>query len=318
MKSLTGLDFDEYEDAMRGVDGQYIPVGRNTLSWQLRDTVLADLEIMWGRTGGGAIYGGACRSENFGLYLPLSDAPAVAVNGTPMEGAMLAWLAPDRDFHIYNSDAIDWIGVAIGRTAVAHWLDLTHEDFRPDMSDHRVGQVDAAAVARIRDLVDRLPGMQESGAEDNEMAMEMLHAQLSWAIYEAVQSMDATRPPVQGRPRLPRRDILERALRRIDAAGNAPVHLADLCRAARVSARTLHAIFMDHFALSPYRYLVMRRLRKIHDALNAAAPGDTVAGICSRFGVWDFGRFSGLYRRIYGESPSAVLGKRATRRPLSH
>ena len=318
MNSLTGLDFDEFEDAMRGVDGQYIPVGKNTLSWQLSDIALADLEIMRGRNGGGAIYGGACRSENFGLFLPIFDTPAVAVNGTRMQGAMLAWLAPDRDFHIYNSDAIDWIGVAIGRTAVAHWLGLTHEDFRRDMSDHLVGQVDAASIARIRDLVDRVPGVQTPDARLDEAAIDMLHAQLSWAIYEAVQSMDATTPPAQGRPRLPRREILDRALQVIDAAGNGPVHLSDLGRATRVSARTLHAIFMDQFGLSPYRYLVLRRLRKIHDALKAAAPGETVAGVCSRFGVWDFGRFSGLHRRIYGASPAAVLGKRKTARPTSH
>lgn len=308
MNWLTSLNFDEFENAMRGVDGQYIPLGRNTLSWQLGDVAIADLEIMKGRNGSGAIYGGACQPHCFGLFFPLSEASAVSVNGTSLQGDTVAWLAPARDFHVHNSGAFEWIGVAIGQDAVAQWLELTHEDFRRDMSDHLIGEVSSASLARIKDLIDRMP--VASGTVD-ETAEDMLHAQLSWAIYEAVQSVDVDAATnSRGRPRLLRRQILDQARQVIEAAGNNPVHLSDLCRATGVSARTLHAIFMDHFGLSPYRYLVMRRLRRIHDALVAATPDDTVSAVCARFGVWDFGRFSGLYKRIYGMAPSAVLSTR--------
>jgi len=41
----------------------------------------------------------------------------------------------------------------------------------------------------------------------------------------------------------------------------------------------------------------------------AADEGDTVASICARFGVRDFGRFLSRYRRHFGVLPSHVIGR---------
>jgi len=80
-----------------------------------------------------------------------------------------------------------------------------------------------------------------------------------------------------------------------------------------VSPRTLQTIFLEQLGVTPHRYLSLRRLCAIRESIRNADADETVAAICARFGVWDFGRFAGHYRDHFGIPPSADLGKR--RRP---
>lgn len=308
MGRMAGLDFDEFEEAMRGVDGRYIPVKRKTHDWHLQHLALGDIEIMLGQNGGGSIYSGACRAENFGLFFPLSETSSVVVNGENVHPTKLSWLISERDFHVYNSDCVPWVGVSVGRDVVKQWFDLTHEDFRPGVRNHRIGQVEEARVARLRELIVRMSAVSGQKAW-NETAREMLHRQVSWAIYEAIQSMVFEPSTMQGRPKIPRQEIITRALRLLETTVGDPVYVADMCRVTGVSSRTLHAVFVGHFGISPYRFLMLHRLRKIHDALRSASPSETIGEVCGRFGVWDPGRFSRLYKNIYGVLPSSDFGK---------
>jgi len=312
---LTGLTIDEFEHAMRGVEGRYIPVRKSTGDWHIRHIALDGFELMVGYNGGGSIYQGACGPGNAGLFFPLSEGGSVLVNGEQANVSTLSWLATSRDFHVYNSDAMAWMGVSIDCETVAHWLDLTHEDFRPAIQQHLLAPVGDARVERLKGLINRIFEVCDAGEDVLQgAAPRTVSSQLSWAIYEAVQSMTFEKQVAQGRPRLSRGKILDRTLQLLEAAGSEPVQILDLCRASDVSSRTLHAVFNEHFGISPYRFLVLQRIRNIHDALRDAGDEETVAGICARFGVWDFGRFSGLYKRIYGVHPSAAMAKKSPSR----
>lgn len=305
---MAGLDFEEFEEAMRGVDGRYIPVKRKTHDWKLHHLALSDIEIMVGQNGGGSIYNGACRAENFGLFFPLSEIGSVVVNGERVHSAKLSWLTPGREFHVYNSDRLAWVGVSVGCEVVKQWFDLTQEDFRPDLRNHLIGQVEDARVTRLRELVVRMLSLRERAVWDK-TAADTLYRQVSWGIYEAIQSMVFQRSGTKGRPKLPREGIIERALRFLDSAGSEPLYVADLCRVTGVSSRTLQTVFVASFGVSPYRFLVLHRLRKVRDALRAASPTETIGEICGRFGIWDAGRFSGLYKHFYGVLPSTYIAK---------
>jgi len=47
----------------------------------------------------------------------------------------------------------------------------------------------------------------------------------------------------------------------------------------------------------------------MRSALRSAAPGDTVTGICSRFGVWDLGRMAAQYARMFDVLPAQELSR---------
>jgi len=311
---MSGLEFDEFEEAMRGVEGRYIPLKRDTHDWRLQSLALADIEVMLCQNGGGSIYDGACYNENFGLFFPLSKIDHLLVNGREVGDSTLTWLSAGRDFHIYNSGVLRWVGISVGHQTISRWLDLDTEGTRLDRHEHLIGHGHPQRMAELTDLVIRMfdvndatPAILDASASRGE-----LYEQLAHGIHDALQSMEPATTGTLGRPRMSRSEIIRCALKLLDFPLGESVRLADLCRAAGVSSRTLHAAFNEHFGVSPHRFLMLKRLRAIHEALRLAEPSETVAQICGRFGVWDFGRFSGLYRRVYGVPPSRAL---AAKRP---
>jgi AraC family ethanolamine operon transcriptional activator len=116
-----------------------------------------------------------------------------------------------------------------------------------------------------------------------------------------------------------RRRGLNRVLEYLRTADVSRVSVADLCRVARVSERTLRYAFRDEIDLSPLAFL--RRLR-LHAArrelMNAEGAVPRVSDVARREGFWELGRFAADYRRLFGEPPSETLAHRrkVARSPL--
>ena len=101
----------------------------------------------------------------------------------------------------------------------------------------------------------------------------------------------------------------EAALR--DAAASA-VRIADVARAAGVSARTVYRASSRHLGGPPMTQIRRSRLRQVRRRLLAAAPGETVTSAAMDCGFFHLGRFSAFYRRHFGESPSETLRRGRT------
>lgn len=87
-----------------------------------------------------------------------------------------------------------------------------------------------------------------------------------------------------------------------------PITIADIVRAVGVSERTLHAGFRRFAGTTPLRRLRALRLEKAHQALLTGRPGEVrVSDVAARYGMFQFGQFSALYKAAYGISPSATL-----------
>jgi AraC-like DNA-binding protein len=114
-------------------------------------------------------------------------------------------------------------------------------------------------------------------------------------------------PPAQAKARHYRR--LAARIADIACARMAvPVHIAELCRIAAVSQRTLRHAFHVVYGVTPHRYLRMQRMIAAREELLAAeADGRTVTEIATGFGFFELGRFAVEYRSMFGESPSATL-----------
>jgi AraC family ethanolamine operon transcriptional activator len=116
------------------------------------------------------------------------------------------------------------------------------------------------------------------------------------------------RVAVVRRPRLARARALARVTALLDSDATHELRLADFCRIAEVSERTLRTIFLESFGMAPGRYLRARKLRAIRAALICADPRyETVSKIASQFGMSDLGRMARDYRTLFGEYPHATL-----------
>jgi transcriptional regulator GlxA family with amidase domain len=104
------------------------------------------------------------------------------------------------------------------------------------------------------------------------------------------------------------RQIIDRIETIVRRGVGEPLHVADLCRVAAVSERTLRNAFHKVHGVSPYRYMRAFRLTQARQALLSSdvRPG-TITQIAMRFGFLELGRFAVDYRSTFGESPSATL-----------
>ncbi|MFF2149607.1 AraC family transcriptional regulator [Kitasatospora sp. NPDC058190] len=89
-----------------------------------------------------------------------------------------------------------------------------------------------------------------------------------------------------------------------------PVSVADIALAARTSLRSLREGFRVHLNTTPLAYLRQLRLDHAHRDLLAIADGraeGTVTDVACRWGFTHLGRFSAVYRKSFGQSPSETL-----------
>jgi AraC-like DNA-binding protein len=102
--------------------------------------------------------------------------------------------------------------------------------------------------------------------------------------------------------------VMRRFRRVVEENPEEPLYIPDICKAIRVSERTLRICCQEHLGMGPKRYLVVRRMHLARRTLRQSAPDATsVTDTATRFGFWQLGRFAVEYHALFGEAPSATL-----------
>ncbi|MBL4598987.1 MAG: helix-turn-helix domain-containing protein [Rhizobiaceae bacterium] len=103
--------------------------------------------------------------------------------------------------------------------------------------------------------------------------------------------------------------IVRLAEERFLSSDTGVLSLADLCLASNVSKSTLYNAFSNICGEPPLSYFRKRRLSRTRSILYDADPlRGTIKRAALSNGFGELGRFSGEYRQLFGESPSATLG----------
>jgi transcriptional regulator GlxA family with amidase domain len=96
----------------------------------------------------------------------------------------------------------------------------------------------------------------------------------------------------------------------VGAKSGETLSVAAFCAAVGVSQRTVRRAFRAVHGVSPSRYLQSVRLLQAREMLlSMTVETGTVTQIAMRLGFGELGRFAALYRRTFGESPSATLSR---------
>ena len=104
--------------------------------------------------------------------------------------------------------------------------------------------------------------------------------------------------------------IMRRFCRVLEENPDDPLFLPEICGAINVTDRTLRLCCQEHLGMGPKRYMLLRRMHLARRALREGAPSAaTVTEIATRYGFWHLGRFTGAYRSLFGELPSATLNR---------
>jgi len=106
--------------------------------------------------------------------------------------------------------------------------------------------------------------------------------------------------------------IMRRFHKVVEENPEQPLYIPEICKAIRVSQRTLLACCQEHLGMAPKRYLLRRRMHLARGALREAGrDAPTVTDVATRYGFWQLGRFAVEYQSLFGESPSATLRRQS-------
>jgi transcriptional regulator GlxA family with amidase domain len=86
------------------------------------------------------------------------------------------------------------------------------------------------------------------------------------------------------------------------------VYVEDLCRIAGLNQRTLSRACREILGIGPYQHLRYLRLSEVKRLLSMERVSVTQAAM--RFGFREPGKFAGLYKRAFGETPSETRRRR--------
>lgn len=102
--------------------------------------------------------------------------------------------------------------------------------------------------------------------------------------------------------------IMRRFERVLEANPDRPLYLTEICAAVGTPAWVLRATCQEQLGMSPYRYLILRRMHLAQRALLRADPArTTVTRVANAYGFGELGRFAVAYRKLFGEPPSKTL-----------
>ena len=137
---------------------------------------------------------------------------------------------------------------------------------------------------------------------------------LSESVHAVVRSiLERLGAPLSEKQRAPivKQPCLTSALAYIESQLRQPISMADVCRSTHIGIRTLERLFVKELGVPPSEYIKARRLNAVRRHLISANPEDVRIGeVAYDQGFTHLGRFSGDYKRFFGERPRDTLANR--------
>jgi AraC family ethanolamine operon transcriptional activator len=272
--------------------------------WELDSLMAGALHVQNGRTGSPVIAEAAADPGGLLFFIPVTGRHMI--NGHAGDDQMVLLAPGGADFTIAVQDEFEWVSVFVPQELRGSEEPRAYCDWRGS----RIGRPGKEQVARLRSFLSGI--LRNAQIEPTVLTAPAALAAMQADVLAACRSVVRCEPtiPTTGRPLVPRAHIIRTAKALIEGCEDEVLGIDDLARAADVSVRTLQTAFLDYFGIPPHRYLTLRRLHQVREALRRADLDETtVTRIAARFGFWQFGRFAGQYRRLFGELPSATLAR---------
>lgn len=297
------MSFEDMERGIEGVVRRITLTAHEQADWWIRTHAVGNLTLHVGQDGGPNFYEGQCARDCIFGVMALAGRGIVRLNGRELGPGTFATLPSGSAVTAAAETANRYVIVRIPTDILTARPDCDAPTLRALTASMMVWRPVAAALARLEAAM--AFGCSPDWAVRTKYAEDELLTAILGAC-TAAPELPRVRP---GRPAISRERILSRALEVMAEREHDVVYVDDLCQAAGVCERTLRSVFHDYFGVGPIRYLHLRQFHKIRAALRAADRSrDTVTGVSSNFGIWDFGRFAAEYRTLFGERPSQSLG----------
>ena len=297
-------EFEEYAESVGDADLRITLAKIEHPYWSLQQFSAGSLHIQCGSDGAGSIVEGAAHHDSWGLFAETRG--ICRANGKHLHRDSIFVIPPQTEFVLTSEASHSWFSIRIPATMLpsrcrcAARVEHAHplSPGTPVTGELCVLVADLVQTATTNPAALKEPASQ-SVVEDTLLRV----TRRILGLQEACETPDCRT--------CRRRDLVAKAVEVIEDCPEMAPTMSELVAATGVAERTLRAAFVDFFGLSPRRYMQLRRLHQARHILQKGGrDAASVSEVATRLGFWDYGRFAGRYRRLFGEPPSETLRRR--------
>ena len=309
--ALETMDADQHSVAIPECAHVYEPVGRAPFRGHVAELLLGPVHILRDQVSNPFGYEGAgwTGANVFFSFLPSSG--LAFCHGRQIHQNIIVTYPPDHRYRTFCNGPIDCVAVSIREDALVDELSrLTGEGVPSLQHAHFVADSDCVdrfqhGIASLLSEVAVTPSLIEDCAWRQSAKDSVLGLLLEFVSF-------AYSEPQKLPPPTTRSYIVDKAIEyMLSNVACLPTELKDVCKALRVSPRTLRYSFEKVVGVSPGHYLLSLRLRRVRQELVEGSGVTGIHRVAQRHGFGHMGRFALFYRQAFGEKPSETC-RRAT------
>lgn len=309
--SLSFTEPHQYQERIRPAEVRITPTARGKFDAVLSQFNLHHVTLQQGwESLPTAIRSELHKSRNAMMFHTAAAGPPIKVDGSDLASDTIVLGMPAEEHFFQNPANAAWSTLTVPPEVYA-MARATLLGRDAAIMQARIVRPRDTALNRLRTLHQRIVGLVPAGGDHG------LHPEGAKAAEEAVLVAlidclegdgDVTVPLLGSRRSTA---IMRKLYEFLEASEGLPVYMMDVCAELDVSRRTLHTACVDHLGLSPHRFFLLRRMQLARQALLAVdTRSTTVTQVATSLGFWELGRFAVHYKWLFGESPSATLGRR--------
>jgi len=299
-------DIDALAASALAWDQEYEQIGRGRFQGQLTQVLLDQLQLGRESWSPGVLQRGAAPAGTWVFGLPLVAEGSLHVRRRPAPPGKLIAATSQDDIGFSATGPTDMMLVVLPTPLIDRWVQARRgidkfDAYLPTPN----WQVPPAEMTRRAYALARL--LQTLTTRPNDFApgrgLSHVQAQIFDVIFDMIPSAEVIEP-LHSRARIARA-VLNLLHERLDD----PPSITELCGAVAAKERTLHLSCVEAFGRPPGTLLAELRLNAAHRSLLHPSIETSVTSVATHYGFAHFGRFAEVYRRQFGELPSATLFK---------
>jgi len=304
MQSHVFTDFYQFRESNLQLEGQFLIYGKHDdFQWRTDALSLDGSQLLRSQCETGIICEGQSSKAFYQFYFPIGE--TWSNHGDEFDTGDVLILEPGCEYYEANKSPHDgWHAYMIPIDQVElpdnyHFASIPYKV--------RIGKQQGA---RLQQLYQQFfTAIEECPEIENSPAAYMMKGEIDSILMPLVANKQLVEQKF-GRNRLSKHKVMTKVQDFIQQSGNTPIHVTQLAEAAHTSDRTLLKVFQDYYGIGPRQYLLLRQLHQLYMDLYIANPAKTnVTEIMIRNGIWEFGRFSGRYKKQFGELPKQTLAR---------
>ena len=299
-------DIDAMAASPLAWDQTYEQIGRGRFQGRVTQLLLDQVQLARAVWSPGVLQRGSAPKGTWAFGLPLVAEGSLHVRRRPAAPGELIAATSRDDVGFAATGPTDLMIVVLPTSLIDRWVQTRRgiDRFDLDLPSPR-WQVPADEMAR---RARTLSGLLEAlTTESDDLLTDQVLPRIESQIFDVILDMIPSAEIIE--PLHNRASIARAVFAVLNERIDDPPSITELCLAVGAKERTLHLSCVEAFGRPPAKLLAELRLNAARRALLHPRKQTSVAAVAMLYGFTHFGRFADIYRRQFGELPSATFGK---------